>query len=333
MTSILKILNRSSVVLLASVLLTISFNQTTSQAQNAPAQQTNEVKILLTAVDKDGHSVKTLRADDLRVLVNGVPQNIGSFELISDRALSLAILIDTSASQERTLPGQKLAANSFLDSIVRPERDQLAIATFTRLLTVEQRLTNNVPALRQAIARAVFVPPPGYVRGGLVVGPPSRAARSAMAAASTALWDAVIAACDELLSQSGRETRRAIILLTDGWDTSSKNNLAAAVDRAAQEDVAILAIGIGDDKMYGVNKDGLRKLTERTGGRAFFPKNVSELADIFAEIGQELRTQYSITFSPSIGAIGSRKIKVEIVNPDLRKADVQLFYQHIVPHK
>jgi len=333
MTSIPKILNRSSVVLLASVLLTTSVNQTTSQAQNAPDQQTNQVKILLTTIDRDGHFVKTLRADDLRILHNGVTPTLTGFQLISDRTLSLAILIDTSASQERTLPGQKLAANSFLDSIVRPDRDQVAIATFTSMLSVEQRLTNNVPELRQAIARAVFVPPPGYVRGGVVVGPPTRAARSMMAAASTALWDAVIAACDELFSPSGRENRRAIILLTDGEDTSSKNKIAAAVARAAQEDVAIYAIGIGDDKEYGLNKDGLRKLTERTGGRAFFPKKVSELADIFAEIGQELRTQYLITFSPAISANGPGKIKIEIVNPDLRKSDVQLFYQQIVPPK
>jgi len=109
--------------------------------------------------------------------------------------------------------------------------------------------------------------------------------------------------------------------------------MSAAVDRAVRDDVAIYGIGIGDDSMYGLNKDGLRKLSERTGGRAFFPRKISELTDIFAEIGQELRTQYLISYNPAKRSGGSGKIKIEIVNPELRKSDVQLFYQQIVPNK
>ena len=109
--------------------------------------------------------------------------------------------------------------------------------------------------------------------------------------------------------------------------------MSAAVDRAVRDDVAIYGIGIGDSNFSGVNKDALRKLSERTGGRAFFPKRVDELTAIFAEIGQELRTQYLISFSSSTRAGASAKIKIEIVNPDLRKSGVQLFYQQIVPNK
>ena len=109
--------------------------------------------------------------------------------------------------------------------------------------------------------------------------------------------------------------------------------MSAAIDRTVRDDVAIYGIGIGDDSMYGLNKDGLRKLSERTGGRAFFPKKLTELTDIFAEIGQELRTQYLISFSSSGRTGASAKIKIEIVNPELRKSDVQLFYQQIVPNK
>jgi VWFA-related protein len=319
---------------LAFLLLTVDAGKTRSQAQNAPGPQTNEAKILLTAVDKDGRFVNSLRAEDLRVLQDGVPQKVDGFQKVTDRSLSLAILIDTSASQERVLPGQRLAANSFLDSVIRPDRDHVAIATFNDTLTIEQNLTNDLPTLRQAIARAVFVPPPGYVRGGLIIGPPPPVSRApGVAALGTAVWDVVIDACDNVLSQSSPETRRALILLTDGQDTTSRNKMSAAVDRAARDDVAIYGIGVGDGSMYGVNKDGLRKLSDRTGGRAFFPKRISELTDIFAEIGQELRTQYLISFSSSTRAGASAKIKIEIVNPDLRKSGVQLFYQQIVPNK
>src|SRR5207245_1822805 len=98
-------------------------------------------------------------------------------------------------------------------------------------------------------------------------------------------------------------------------------------------DVAIYSIGIGDKDRYGVNKDALRKLSERTGGRAFFPKNGADFQTIFEEIGEELRTQYIITYSPTTSAGSARKIRVEIVNPALRSADVQLSYQQIVPRK
>jgi len=136
-----------------------------------------------------------------------------------------------------------------------------------------------ISRLRRAIDQVEFVPPSGYIGGGVVVGgtPPISGTQQTLAG-STAIWDAIWATSNELLSAAAEHQRRAIILLTDGEDTSSKNKIAAAVARAAQEDVAIYAIGIGDDKLYGINKDGLRKLTERTGGRAFFPKQVSELA-------------------------------------------------------
>ena len=334
MTSKHKILKWSSVVLFALLLHAIALCQTPGQTQNAQVAQPKEARILLTAIDHDGGFVSTLRAEDLRVLVDGVPQEIERFERVTDRTLSLAILIDTSASQERTLPGQKLAANSFLDSVVRPTLDRVAVATFTGTLSVEQKLTNDVTLLRKAIERAQFVPPPGYVRGGLVIGPPPPLKRTpATLAGQTALWDAVINTCNDLLSPSAGEARRAIVVLTDGQDTISQNKMAAAVFRAASDSVAVYAIGIGDTNVDGINKDALRKLSERTGGRAFFPKKIGDLKNIFAEIGQELRTQYSISLSPANRQDGPGKIRIEIGNPDVRKSDVQLFYQQVLPRK
>lgn len=334
MTAKSKIIKPASLVLLAFLLPAIGAGKTPGQGQNAQGSQTNEAKILLTAVDKDGRFVNNLRVEDLRVLQDGVPQKVDGFQKITDRSLSLAILIDTSASQERVLPGQRLAANSFLDSVIGPDRDHVAIATFTDTLTIEQNLTNDLPTLRRAIARAVFVPPPGYVRGGLIVGPPPPLSRApGVPALGTAVWDVIIDACDNVLSQSPRETRRAIIVLTDCQDTTSRNRMSAAVDRAVRNDVAIYGIGIGDSNFDGVNKDALRRLSERTGGRAFFPKKVDELTAIFAEIGQELRTQYLISFSSASRKGGTAKMKVEIVNPDLRKSGVQFFYQQLVPNK
>lgn len=321
---------------LASAFLLHAGSMIAARAQDAKTQTppANEARILLTAVDKDGHFVNTLRADDLRILEDGTAQEIARFDQITDRAVSLAILIDASASQERTLPAQKLAATSFVDSIIRPDRDEAAVATFTGTLTIEQKLTNNVTLLRGAIARAKFVSPPGYVRGGLIIGPLPPPSRSPAALASaTAIWDSVIAACNDLLSHSAWGTRRAIILLTDGIDTISKSKLSDAVDRANQVNVAIYSIGIGDAEAFGLEKEPLRKLSERTGGRAFFPKKIGDLTTIFAEIGQELRTQYEIVYYPTRSSGRAGKIRLEIVNPALCGTKIQLNYQQSVPRK
>jgi VWFA-related protein len=314
--------------------LLISLMLLSAAALNAPpvaaqTQPANETRILITALDREQHFVDTLRAEDLRLIENGAPQKIISFQKNADQSATIAILIDASASQERTLAGQKLAATSFVDAIIRPAKDKAAVATFTGTLTIQQDLTNDLNLLQQAIARAQFVAPPGYVGGGLVIGrPPPLRRTPATLAGATAIWDAVVDACDQLFSQTAGQTRRAMILLTDGEDTISKNKMADAVDRAIRANVAVFSIGIGDTFPFGIDKDALRKLSERTGGRAFFPKKPGDLQNIFAEIGQELRTQYVIAYnSTSTGA--SRKIQIEIVNPALRSRDIQLAYQRL----
>ena len=320
-----------AIIMLVPLLLAVT---TEAQEANTQTPQTGEVRILLTAIDKDLHFVNTLRAEDLRILENGSPQKMVSFQQITDQPASLAILIDTSASQERTLPAQKLAATSFVDSIIRTGKDKAAIATFTGTLTVEQELTNDVTQLRQAIARAKFVPPPGYVGGGMVIGrlPPASGTPAALAGA-TAIWDAILKACNDLLLQSSGQSRHAIILLTDGEDTISKSKMSDAVNLAIRDNVAIYSIGIGDTESYGVNKDALRKVSERTGGRAFFPKKPYDLSSIFAEIGQELHTQYLITYNPTKASGSSRKIQIEIVNPALRGQNITLSYPESIPRR
>src|SRR5258708_3125254 len=312
----LRILRLTSSVLLSATCLVVASSAHESSTQRTPS---NEGRIVLTAVDKDLHSGRTLTTADMRILEDGKPQQITGFRQATDQAVALAILIDASGSQERTLPGQKLAATSFIDSIIQVGKDEAAVASFAGTLQVQQKLTNNVMLLRQAIDRVKFVAPSGYIGGGVVIGreTPSRAD---VLAGSTAIWDVVVEACDKLLPPSIPQTRHAIILLTDGEDTISKTKMADAVDRAIRNNVVIYSIGIGDTVTFGVNKDALRKLSERTGGRAFFPKTITDLAPIFTVIGEDLRTQYMITYGP---ASTTKKIKIEIVNPALRNPQIQ----------
>ncbi len=114
---------------------------------------TDLVNTVFTAIDKDRHFITTLRANDLRVLENETPQEISLFERETDRPLTLVILVDTSKSQERTLPDEKRAAKAFLSAVVRPQVDKVAIVSFTGRPTVEQDLTENLSKLNRAVDR------------------------------------------------------------------------------------------------------------------------------------------------------------------------------------
>ena len=292
--------------------------------------ETNLTNIFFTAADKQKRFISSLKREDVRVLEDGAPQEIFAFQQSIELPLSLAILIDCSGSEERTLPEEKAAARSFLESVLRANKDEAAVISFTGEVTLEQGLTGNLARLRRAIDQVEFVPPSGYIGGGVVVGgtPPISGTQQTLAG-STAIWDAIWATSNELLSDSAEHQRRAIILLTDGQDTISQVHMQDAINRALKADALIYAIGIGDRYQFGINEGALKKLTEATGGRAYFPRNERELRDAFAQIERELREQYLIAYSPSNKSRdGSyRRVVIEILNPELRKENVRLTYR------
>ena len=283
---------------------------------------TTLTNIFFTAADKNKRFVGNLKQEDVRILEDGRPQEIFTFQQNIDLPLSTAILIDTSRSEERTLPDEKIAARAFLEAVMKPGRDEASIVSFTGDVTLEQGFTGNLDRLRRAIDRVEFVPPSGYIGGGVVVGgtPPISGQNQALAG-STAIWDAVWATSNELLSDAAENSRRAIILLTDGEDTISQVKMSEAIERAQKADALIYTIGIGDSYNFGVNEGALRKISEQTGGRAYFPHSERELRDAFAQIQRDLREQYLIAYSPSNkNQDGTyRRIQIEIINPELRK--------------
>jgi len=292
--------------------------------------ETNLTSIFFTAADSNKRFINNLKKEDVRVLEDGQPQEIFTFQQNLDLPLSIAILIDTSRSEERTLPDEKAAARSFIEAVMHPERDEAAIVSFTGDVTLEQGFTGNLDRLRRAIDRVEFVPPSGYIGGGVVVGgTPPISDQNQMLAGSTAIWDAVWASSNELLAISADNARRAIILLTDGEDTISQVKMHEAIERAQKADALIYAIGIGDSYQGGVDAGSLRKITEQTGGRAYFPKSESELRSAFVQIQRDLREQYLVAYSPSNKARdGSyRRIQIEVIDPELRKQKLKLNYR------
>jgi len=292
--------------------------------------ETNLTNLFFTAADKNKRFITNLKAEDIRVLEDGQPQEIFTFQQNIELPLSLAILIDTSISEQRTLPDEKAAAQAFLESVMRPNKDEAAIVSFTGDTTLEQGFTGNIDRLRRAIDRVEFVPPSGYIGGGVVVnGTPPISGTNQSLAGSTAVWDAIWATSDELIGTSAEHTRRAIILLTDGDDTSSRMKMHEAIEKAQKADALIYAIGIGDRYTFNVDEGALRKIAEQTGGRAYFPRHERDLNDAFAQIQRDLREQYLVAYSPTNKARdGSyRKIEIQVVNPELKQQNLKLNYR------
>lgn len=291
--------------------------------------ETNLTNIFFTAADRNKRFISDLKKENIRVLEDGQPQEIFTFQRNIDLPLSIAILLDTSISEQRTLPDEKAAAQSFLEAVMRSQKDEAAILSFTGDVTLEQGFTGNVERLRRAIDRVEFVPPSGYVGGNVVVGTPPISDVNRDLAGSTAIWDAVWVCSHDLMGESADNTRRAIILLTDGVDTSSRLKMREAIESALKADVFIYAIGIGDSYEGGVEMGSLKKIAEQTGGRAYFPQSEKELRSAFDQIQRDLREQYLLAYSPSNKARdGSyRKIQIEVVDGELRKQNLKLNYR------
>ncbi|MEP6570489.1 MAG: VWA domain-containing protein [Acidobacteriota bacterium] len=353
---------KTALVFLLLILL-LSWNSASSVSAQDPAGQDDEVirvetdltNLFFTATDKQKAFVTNLRAEDLRIIEDGLPQSIITFQRETDRPLSLAFLIDVSASEERTLPQEKAAARAFVESVVRSNKDEAAIIPFTGSAFLEQGLTRDVLSVYRALER-VEVALPAYLGSGrpltgIASGPGMKRPPQE---GSTAIWEAIALASSEVLARSSdpkamghqnrdrqgprslpregkftpNQRRNAIILLTDGQDTTSRLFRSDAINRALEAETVIYAIGIGDKKYGGVNHDELNAVATATGGRAFFPKRDTDLGDAFKEIEQELRSQYLIAYSSTNkNRDGSyRQMQIEITNTELQKA--QLKFRH-----
>jgi VWFA-related protein len=285
---------------------------------------TELASILLTAIDKNQRFITTLRREDVRVLEDNVPQELSIFERETDLPLTLAILVDTSRSQEQILSDEKIAARTFIDAVVRPDRDQASVISFTGEAVLQQTLTNDLEKLRSAVENVVIEFPEGSPECEGNVNS-EREPRC-----YTGVWDALWVTTNEVLAQTPERARRAIILLSDGDDTSSTTKRQEAIDFAVKNNIVIYSIGIHDDGSDGeLADDALRKVSERTGGRAFFPKDKPTLEAAFAQIQAELRSQYLVAYQPANRKHdGSfRQVRIEIINPELRKQKLRLLYR------
>ena len=239
------------------------------------------VALNVTVTDPSNRYLTDLTADEFLVYEDSVKQSVAYFSR-TNLSLSVALLLDSSASMEDKMRTTQEAASGFVQSL-RPE-DQAEVIDFDSRVTVLAPFTGSKPDLEKAIA--------SIVPGG-----------------STSLYTAVYIALRELKKTESRGMedlrRRAVIVLSDGEDTSSLVAYDEVLEAAKRSEIAIYAIGIRSKdanafgKGYGQADFALRQLTTQTGGRVFFPTSVDELKAIYALIAQELSSQYLVGYTSS----------------------------------
>ncbi|HYK88610.1 MAG TPA: VWA domain-containing protein [Acidobacteriota bacterium] len=248
------------------------------------------VNIFCSVWDKNTNSfVTNLTREDFTVLEDNQKQDIKNFNREMNLPLTIALLVDTSQSVAPKLKFEQDAATAFFQSVLK-DRDRAMLVEFDSGVMLVQDFTNDPNKMAKQI-------------------------RSLRAAGGTALYDAVYLSCDEkLIREMGR---KAIVILSDGEDQSSKMTFDQALEMALKAEATIFSISVNRGGFFGVGdtKNGdrvLKQLADETGGRAFFPFKVEELDDAFRQINQELRSQYNIGYLSSNTKRDGTYRKVEI---------------------
>jgi Ca-activated chloride channel homolog len=237
--------------------------------------ETLNVSMLFSVIDRKGRFVTDLTKDDFEVYENKRLQTVQQFAAESNLPLRLGILIDTSNSIRERFRFEQDAASEFLKDAMRTTNDKAMVLSFDSNAEMVSDLTPDTDKLDASIR--------GLHSGG-----------------GTALYDAIYMACRDKLAQEqpSYKFRRVIVVVSDGEDNSSERTRDQALEMALKSEVIIFAISTN---MTRVESDGdkvLRYFTQKTGGRAFFPFKVEDLAESFQVIAEEVRHQYTILYKP-----------------------------------
>jgi VWFA-related protein len=267
---------------------------TLARAQQADfSTGVNVVNVLVTVRDKQGQLVRDLAKDDFTLEEDGRLQTIRYFSPQADSPLTLGLLVDVSGSQRTVLDEQRRASRQFLDKVLRKDQDRAFLVRFDR----------QVELLPDLALPELDIKKPGTQ--------------------GTALYDAIVFASRRIAGQPGR---KALLVLSDGYDTSSSASLATAVETAQRADVLVYSIRFLDHNVFAfevpasqggspVPREGrkaLERIAKETGGGFFDLTAAETLAKIYGRIEDELRNQYSLGFTPVSTRPGYRKIRVSV---------------------
>jgi VWFA-related protein len=303
------------------------------------------VNVLATVRNKHGDIVRNLTKDDFQLEEDGRPQTIQFFSQESNLPLTLGLLVDTSESQRRVLDDERTASYSFLDHVLR-EDDKAFVIHFDREVELLQDLTSSHEKLESSLKLLNSTKDDsggGYGGGGGQGGRGSRGGGGA----GTLLYDSIYLASNELMKK--QQGRKAVVVLTDGVDHGSKESIVTAIESAQRADTLVYSIyfsggeggggfgrggGFGGPRLGGPlgggggghhrfpqeeRPDGkkiLQRISLETGGHFFEVTKKEPVDQIYSEIEQELRNQYSVGFTPDNSDSGYHKIRLATKQKD-----------------
>ncbi len=294
--------------------------QTDDQASETLKVNVNVVQMSFTVKDKKGGLLPNLTKEDFHILEDAKPQTVKYFQAESNLPLTLGILIDASGSQMRVLDMEKEAGTAFLSQTLR-DKDEAFVLSFDVNVDLLQDFTNNMHSLKTALNSVRINAPPGGGPPGLGGGP----VPTANGPRGTLLYDAIyLAGHDELSQEVGR---KAMIILTDGEDQGSQLRIKDAIEAAQKSDSIVYVLLCADRSFYGgfsmgyTGEGDMKKLTQETGGRMIeVGNNFNKLKEAFAQISNELRSQYNIGYSPTNPNLDGtfRKVEIRTNNKDYK---------------
>ena len=251
----------------------------------------NEVNVVFTVTDKHGRYVRNLAKRDFAVIDDGKPADqIRSFHNETDLPLQVGLLVDASNSIRDRFKFEQESAVEFLNQTIRPRYDKAFVVGFDVTPEVTQDFTDNTEAL-------------------------SRGVRALRPGGGTAMYDALYFACrDKLLKEEQNgPVRRAIILLSDGDDNMSHVTREEAIEMAQRAEVIVYTISTNISRGSRGGDKVLDRIAEATGGRAFVPFQLNDVANAFVEIQDELRSQYALSYKPADLRMDGRFHTIEIL--------------------
>jgi len=247
------------------------------------------VNLICSVRAKNGALVSNLEKQDFQVFEDGKAQEIKYFTRETDVPLTIGLLVDVSRSQENLIEIERRAANSFFTQVLK-KKDQAFLLSFGAEAELLQDPTNSPKLLKDGLNSLRLSVPVG----GLHPGPVPTMQNQA----GTILYDAIYLASNEKLKQE--VGRKVIVLITDGVDTGSKISRDKSIEAAQKADAIIYSIYYADVQNFGGGGEGeLRRLSDQTGGRVFHVDRRNTLDDAFRELQEEMRSQYSIAYSPT----------------------------------
>ena len=244
------------------------------------------VELYTLVLDRDERPVEGLEQASFAVLEDGVAQDVVRFEVVRNLPIHAAVMLDVSASMEGRIQQTQEAALHFFRQAIQP-KDRAAVVTFNDHPNLAAKLTNDIDVLA----------------GGLA---------GVKAERGTALYDSIIFT---LYYFNGLRGQRAIVLLSDGKDESSRFSFDDALEYAHRAGVSIYSIGLALDRGAGDAKRKLTRLAEETGGRSFFVDDAGELTAVYDVIQRELRSRYLIAYQSSNTSTSQRFRSIEVQTP------------------